>query len=99
MLKVCEEKHLHGELVSYGVLILLLMDKQEEEFKKVFNFNKSVNLPTCLKDIDINTEADLNTVLDKTMTTNDIVHVPYKITREMIYDAIMQLEQYNKEHK
>ena len=33
------------------------------------------------------------------MTTNDIVHVPYKITREMIYDAIMQLEQYNKEHK
>ena len=98
MLKICEEQHLHGELVSYGVLILLLLDKQTDEFAKVFQFNKQAKLPTCLKDIDVNSKEDLSTVLDKAMTTNDIVHVPYKITRDMIYDAIMQLEAYNKQY-
>ena len=98
MLKICEEQHLHGELVSYGVLILLLLDKQMDEFAKVFQFNKQAKLPTCLKDIDVNSKEDLSTVLDKAMTTNDIVHVPYKITRDMIYDAIMQLEAYNKQY-
>ena len=91
------ERHLHGELVSYGVLVMLLLDKQKERFAKVFDFNRQAGLPTCLKDIEISTKEELAIVLDKVMTTNDIVHVPYKITREMIYDAIMDLEIYHNE--
>lgn len=92
------EKHLHGELVSYGVLVMLLLDKQQTEFEKVYAFNRQAKLPTCLKDIEISTKEELDIVLDKVMTTNDIVHVPYKITREMVYDAIMDLEIYHQEH-
>ena len=69
-----------------------------EEFEKVYKFNKQARLPICLKDIDVNSKEDLTVVLDKAMTTNDIVHVPYKITRDMVYDAIMQLEAYYKQH-
>mgnify|MGYP000111009982 CR=1 FL=1 len=29
-----EKNHLHGEVVSYGVLNLLLVDGNEEDFKK-----------------------------------------------------------------
>jgi glycerol dehydrogenase len=88
------EKHLHGELVSYGVLVLLTLDNQQETRDRVFEFNKQVGLPTCLADIEINSE-ELEKVLDKVMTTDDIVHVPYEITRTMIYQAIMELEEQN----
>ena len=34
------EKHLHGELVAYGVLVLLTLDNQQETRDRVFEFNK-----------------------------------------------------------
>lgn len=85
------ETHLHGEIVSYGVLVLLTCDKQFEERDRVYKFNKSIGLPTSLSDLEVK-ESDLKKVLDKVMETNDIKHVPYEMTREMIYNAIMDLE-------
>ena len=93
------EKHLHGELVSYGILVMLLLDGRNEDFKKVFEFNSKAKLPTCLADIEVMTEEELAVVLDKAMTTNEIVHVPYEITRNMIHSAMMKLEEYNKKYK
>lgn len=90
-----EKNHLHGEVVSYGVLVLLTCDKQFEERDRVYRFNKSIGLPTCLADIEIE-EKDIDKILDKAMTTPDIVHAPYKITREMVYNAIMDLEEINE---
>ncbi|MDD3224174.1 MAG: iron-containing alcohol dehydrogenase family protein [Clostridium sp.] len=85
------KEHLHGEVVSYGVLVLLTCDKQYKERDRVYKFNKSLGLPTCLADLDVE-EKDLDTVLDKVMETGDIKHVPYEMTREMIYNAMMDLE-------
>ncbi|WP_434511128.1 iron-containing alcohol dehydrogenase family protein [Desulfitobacterium sp. AusDCA] len=93
-LEKIEKNHLHGEVVSYGVLVLLTCDKQFEERDRVYRFNKSIGLPTCLADIEVE-EKDLDKVLDKAMQTGDIKHVPYEITREMIYKAIMDLEKVN----
>lgn len=90
-LEKIEKNHLHGEVVSYGVLVLLTCDKQFEERDRVYRFNKSIGLPTCLADIEVE-EKDLDRVLDKAMETGDIKHVPYQITREMIYNAIMDVE-------
>ncbi len=86
-----EKNHLHGEVVSYGVLVMLTCDKQYKERDRVYAFNKSIGLPTCLADIEVE-EKDIDKVLDKAMETGDIKHVPYKITREMIYNAMMDLE-------
>lgn len=86
-----EKNHLHGEVVSYGVLVMLTCDKKFKERDRVYSFNKSIGLPTCLSDIEVE-EKDLDKVLDKAMETGDIKHVPYEITREMIYNAIMDLE-------
>lgn len=89
-----EGRHLHGEVVSYGVLVMLTVDKQFEERDRVYKFNKALGLPVCLKDLEINM-SDLDKVLDKVMETGDIKHVPYEIKREMIYNAIMDLEKMN----
>ena len=44
-----ERKHLHGEIVSYGTLVQLLLDKQYDELRRVYDFNKKVKLPVCLR--------------------------------------------------
>ncbi len=89
------EEYLHGATVSYGVLALLMMDQQTELFARIYHFMKANKLPVCLADMGLNTTTDLETILDKAMTTNDIVHVPYKITREMFKQAILDTENYH----
>jgi len=90
-----EERHLHGEVVGYGVLILLLVDKNEEMFKKMFEFNRSINLPTCLADIEMN-EDDLDKLVPMVCNMKDIDHNPYKISEDMVYKAFKKLEEYSK---
>ncbi|MDT8716819.1 iron-containing alcohol dehydrogenase family protein [Clostridium sp. 19966] len=92
-LKQIEKNHLHGEVVSYGVLVMLLCDKQFDELKKVYEFSKRVGLPTKLSDLEVN-EDELPIVINKALETGDIVHVPYKITYEMIEASILKLEEY-----
>lgn len=89
-----EEGHLHGELVGFGVLLLLLCDNDMETFEKLYNFNKSINLPVCLSDVEI-TREDLEAVIEKTISMKDIEHNPYKITKEMLSKAFDTLEKYS----
>lgn len=90
-----EERHLHGEVVGYGVLILLLVDKDADMFKKMYDFNKSIALPTCLADLEMS-EADLNGLVPMVCSMKDINHNPYKITEEMVLKAFKELEEYNQ---
>jgi glycerol dehydrogenase len=95
MLPQIEEKHLHGEVVMYGVLVLLMCDKNMAELERNFKFCKSVGLPTKLADIDV-TLAEMDKVLDKTVESGELVRTPYKITKEMLLGAVKNLEEYNK---
>ena len=98
VLKSTEENHhLHGEVVSYGILVLLTVDKQYEELEKVFNFNRSMGLPTKLSDIHA-TPDDVRTVAEKALKGIDVRKHPYEVTEDMIVDAITELEKYNAEH-
>lgn len=90
-----EEGHLHGELVGFGVLLLLLCDGEEETFRKVYDFNKSVGLPVRIADVEI-TDEDLPAVIRQTVSMKDIDHNPYKITEEMLTQAFETLEKINR---
>jgi glycerol dehydrogenase len=90
-----EERHLHGEVVGYGVLVLLMLDGNDEMFKTMFDFNKSIGLPTRLADIEMK-ESDLEKLVPMVCQMKDIDHNPYKITEEMIFEAFEKLEKYNK---
>ena len=89
-----ERKHLHGEIVSYGTLVQLLLDEQYEELRRVYDFNKKVGLPVCLKDLDLTKEDPLDDVLDATIVNQELDHIPYPITKDMVRDAIAKLEDY-----
>ena len=88
--------HLHGEVVSYGILALLTVDGQFEERDRLFAFSKSIGLPTRLSDIHA-TPADLPAVAEKALKGIDVRVWPYKVTAEMIIKGILDLEAYNDE--
>ncbi len=89
-----EQRHLHGEVVGFGVLILLLCDKNYEEFNRLYTFNKSVGLPVALSDIEIS-EEQIKAVLPAVVNAPDVIHNPYKITEEMLINAFEELKKYN----
>ena len=89
--------HLHGEVVSYGILVLLTVDKKFEERDKLFQFSRSIGLPTCLADIDA-TPDDLPTVAKKALAGIDVRVWPYPVDEQLIIDGIMEMEEYTKAH-
>ena len=90
--------HLHGEVVSYGILVLLTVDKQYEERDKLFAFNRSIGLPTCLADIHA-VPADLEKVAAKALAGIDLRVWPYPVDAQMLIDGMMELEDYSAAHR
>ena len=86
-------KHLHGEIVSFGVLCLLTYDKQFEKRDKIYKFNKSIGLPTSLKDLDI-TKEDVEKMAQKASTVTEWHCAPYEITKEKFIKAILDCDEY-----
>lgn len=95
--KHIEENHLHGEVVAYGTLVQLMMDKQFELLEKAYNFYKKVQLPTSLADLELDVNENLDDVIYATEINNELNHVPYKVTGSLILQAMKDLEKYNME--
>lgn len=90
-----EKNHLHGELVAYGILLLLAMDEQTEAFEEVYAFNQSVNLPTSYTQVELAPEH-FDELIAATLATGDVVDSPYEITKERILKAFDVIESYQK---
>ena len=88
---VIEEKHLHGEVVGFGVLLALLIDGQKDEFEKIYELNKAIGLPVSLKEIDI-TEEQWEESINRIPEMSDVAHYPYKVIRKMLIDAMNTLK-------
>ena len=91
---VIEKRHLHGEVVGFGVLLLLLVDGQMDEFEKIYQLNKDLKLPVSLDDIEI-TEEQWQESMSRIPDMSDIRHYPYKVTPEMLAEAMEILEKRN----
>ena len=89
-----EKKHLHGKVVSYGTLVNLMVDKDWDKLKLAYGVNKSIDLPVCLADLELEKDDKLEDVLEATMANQEMTHTPYPVTKEMIYQAIQDLEDY-----
>ena len=56
----------------------------------------SGGLPTSLKALEIESDEDLKTVLDKPFTLDHIQTSPFEINRQMVEDAIQEVEKLNQ---
>ena len=65
--------------------------RKAEDFKKVYEFSKSVGLPTKLKDLEFDS-SQLEEIAKIAVEMKDIDHNPNKITKEMVEESIRKLE-------
>lgn len=89
-------QHLHGEIVSFGVLVLLTYDAQTELRNTVAAFNKSIGLPVCLGDLDIASEADIDAIVAKAPSIKEWGCVPEPASAERFKKAILDTDAYGK---
>lgn len=87
---------LHGELVGYGALVELLLEQRpQEEFDRVYRFFQDVGLPTCLENIGVagNDLERLDRALTYGLDNISILHnEPFAVTKERLLHAILYLE-------
>ena len=69
-----EKKHLHGELVAYGILIQLLIEENKSEYYLLENFYKKVEFPTKLENFISKNEFEKveDKILDIILTSPDM---------------------------
>lgn len=84
-------QHLHGEVVSFGVLVLHAYANDEVALSKAIAFNKSMGLPTRLADMGIQ-ETDLERVAEAATRTNEWKHSPFPFSKEEFVDAILMAD-------
>lgn len=84
---------LHGAVVSYGVLVLLAVDKQEEAFEQTYRFMKSIGLPTSIADLEVE-EEDLDFIIDKAIHSYDMEVIPYEVSPARMKEAFQYVEAY-----
>lgn len=94
-----ERHHLHGEVVSYGTLVNLMLDVMHggsrERLKAAYEFNRSLNLPVRLANLELDASDTLEDVLEVTMKNQELLHTPYPVSKEAIHQAILNLEDYS----
>ena len=86
-----DEDHLHGVVVGFGVLVLLLVDGQEEECRRLMEFNKTVGLPVSLSELGVTLEQ-VRQCADYIIHGEDLEHYPYEVSEEMLMDAVSKLD-------
>lgn len=92
----CEHDHLHGEIVSFGVLCLLTYDEQFEERQRIFEFNRSIGLPCTLGEIAL-TEEDVPAIAHKAASVVEWTYVPGEPSEEKFIKAILDTDKAGKE--
>lgn len=88
-----EHNHLHGEIVSYGVLVQLILDEKYDEVRKLLPFYKKINLPTSYKWFNV-TWKDMQGVFEKAISVNDVKVAAFEITKEKLEKAVKDLEEF-----
>ena len=71
-------------------MLQLVIDGDEEEYKRLRDFNKRIGLPVTFTEIGI-TLDQLESVLDSLLADEDVEHYPYQLTKEMIMKAAARL--------
>ena len=92
----CEHDHLHGEIVSFGVLCLLTYDEQFEERQHIFEFNHSIGLPCTLGEIAL-TEEDVPAIAHKAASVVEWTYVPGEPKEKKFIKAILDTDKAGKE--
>ncbi|MDQ0272679.1 iron-containing alcohol dehydrogenase family protein [Cytobacillus purgationiresistens] len=89
---------LHGELVAYGILVQLALEKKDEELKKLLDYYSVWELPSCLQQlaIDVENQVLLSCIIQKMILPQESIHLmEQEITEDALKDAMLKVEKLN----
>jgi glycerol dehydrogenase len=89
------ETHLHGEVVSFGVLVLLAFDKRADELVKYAEFNRSLGLPVSLADIETD-PAVLPGIVERAVKSTEWARHAEEFTPDHLLHAIELTDEYGR---
>ena len=88
-----EERFRHGDVIGYTTAVQLMLDGKAEEAVTIGNLLKKMGVETTLEEREIPVDFNyLIPVLKATLKDPDMNVIPYPITEEMIFDAIVKME-------
>ena len=88
-----ERDCLHGDLVAYGALVQLVLDGQEDRARALRGFLVTLGTPVTLSQMGVPLERDaLEDTLSEATEGLDMAHIPYPVTRNMVYAAMQRVE-------
>ena len=88
-----EQRCLHGDLVAYGALVQLVLDGQEDRARSLRDFLVTLGTPVTLGQMSVPLDrAALEPTLAEATEGPDMAHIPYPVTREMVYEAMLRVE-------
>lgn len=90
--------HLHGEVVSFGVLVLLTLDGQLAERDRFHGLNASLGLPTRTTQVSVGPER-IDEFAERIMDFVRPEEAPYEITYDMVRRALLDLNAYSADHE
>ncbi len=88
-----EEKFRHGDVVGYATAVQLMLDNKEEEAIMIGKLLENLGVEATLSERGIEVSFEyLKPVLTSALNDPDMEVIPYEITEEMIFDAIVKME-------
>lgn len=97
MVPASGRNHLHGEIVSFGVLTLLTYDKNFARRDEIMAFNHSIGLPVTLAQVELG-EENLQTVADKASTVVEWTCSLFTFTKEAFMQAMRDADAAGREY-
>ncbi len=89
-------ENLHGEMVAYGIIVQLCLEKNEKELKVILPFFSQLGLPIALKDLGLSNMEDplFWEGLKRTCAKGSSVHnLPFPVDEQKLYRAMLEADE------
>jgi len=90
------DENLHGEMVAFGIIVQLCMEKDEKELETILPFFSQLDLPLTLKRLGLPGVKDpiFQEGLRRTCAKGSSVHnMPFTVTEKMLEQAILEADE------
>lgn len=95
-------QNLHGEMVAYGTIVQLCLEKNENELKVLLPFYSQLGLPLTLKEIGLTNAEDplFWEGLKRTCAPGSSAHnMPFPIDEKKLYQAMLEASERAEEFR
>ncbi len=92
-------QNLHGEMVAFGVVVQLCLEKNEEELQKILPFFAQLGLPLTLQELGLTNLEDplFWEGLKRTCAPGSSAHnMPFPVNEEKLFQAMLEADERGK---